>query len=204
MNRKFVFRLTVLAALAGALSGCGNLAHSAMHGDDHPHGDMMQSGMMHGDGANMHGHDDEHGMMSDHDDDHHEGGGHRHDRWIDPPADYQTQALPDWNDKEAAERGKVLYSQYCQSCHGSDGEGDGPAAAGLSHKPADLNNHFHGMFRHSDHYLFWRISEGGQAEPFKSEGSAMPAFRNVLTPQQRWDVLTYVHQKFHEGQGHSE
>ncbi|OYX41147.1 MAG: hypothetical protein B7Z02_16745 [Rhodobacterales bacterium 32-67-9] len=34
--------------------------------------------------------------------------------------------------------GRALYSDYCASCHGVGGTGDGPAAAGLGKAPADL------------------------------------------------------------------
>lgn len=34
--------------------------------------------------------------------------------------------------------GRALYDQYCVSCHGADGTGNGPAAAGLARRPADL------------------------------------------------------------------
>jgi mono/diheme cytochrome c family protein len=34
--------------------------------------------------------------------------------------------------------GKDLYDAYCAQCHGSEGKGDGPAAAGLKAAPADL------------------------------------------------------------------
>ncbi len=34
--------------------------------------------------------------------------------------------------------GRALYDQYCVSCHGAEGRGDGPAAAGLARRPADL------------------------------------------------------------------
>lgn len=37
-----------------------------------------------------------------------------------------------------AEFGAVTYQFYCKSCHGEGGKGDGPAAASLSTKPADL------------------------------------------------------------------
>lgn len=35
-------------------------------------------------------------------------------------------------------KGQKLYKQYCASCHGVDGKGDGPAAAALKVAPADL------------------------------------------------------------------
>ncbi|MDW4549812.1 cytochrome c [Defluviimonas sp. D31] len=34
--------------------------------------------------------------------------------------------------------GRALYADYCASCHGAGGKGDGPAAKGLGKKPADL------------------------------------------------------------------
>lgn len=34
--------------------------------------------------------------------------------------------------------GAVLYLTYCESCHGVGGEGNGPAAASLRTRPADL------------------------------------------------------------------
>lgn len=34
--------------------------------------------------------------------------------------------------------GRALFETYCVSCHGAAGQGDGPAAAGLAHAPADL------------------------------------------------------------------
>ena len=34
--------------------------------------------------------------------------------------------------------GRALYEDFCLSCHGASGRGDGPAAAGLDRAPADL------------------------------------------------------------------
>ena len=36
------------------------------------------------------------------------------------------------------EAGRALFTQYCASCHGPGAKGDGPMAAGLGKKPADL------------------------------------------------------------------
>ena len=42
-------------------------------------------------------------------------------------------------DKRAStERGKALYSEYCASCHGVSGKGDGPAASALKTPAEDL------------------------------------------------------------------
>jgi len=126
-------------------------------------------------------------------------GGHMHSAWIAPPADYADKHWTGWDEKQAGERGKAIYQQRCAYCHGADGKGTGPLADRLEHKPADLTNNFHTAPGKGDAYLFWRITEGGTAEPFRSQKSAMPAFAMVLDESQRWDVLTYVHQQFHSG-----
>ncbi len=41
-------------------------------------------------------------------------------------------------DSKQAARGRVLYLQYCVSCHGLSGEGDGPVARSLITPPANL------------------------------------------------------------------
>ena len=35
-------------------------------------------------------------------------------------------------------KGRALYEQYCVSCHGREGRGDGPAASALKVRPPDL------------------------------------------------------------------
>jgi mono/diheme cytochrome c family protein len=126
-------------------------------------------------------------------------GHHRHNRWVTPPSEYADKRSTRWGDPAAIARGKQLFQTYCMVCHGADGKGTGPAAKGLEHPPADLTNHFHIRPGEGDAYLFWRVSEGGTVEPFKSMESAMPAFKNFLSEEQRWDVLAYVHALFHHG-----
>ena len=38
----------------------------------------------------------------------------------------------------SAASGKEMFVAYCASCHGTDAKGNGPAAAALNSKPADL------------------------------------------------------------------
>ena len=38
----------------------------------------------------------------------------------------------------SAVNGKAMFETYCTPCHGKEGKGDGPAAAALKTKPADL------------------------------------------------------------------
>jgi mono/diheme cytochrome c family protein len=126
-------------------------------------------------------------------------GVHQHPWWDTPPAEYASARSTTWDDAAAVARGQQLFQTYCTMCHGADGKGTGPIAKGLPHPPADLTHHFHRAPGDGDAYLFWRVSEGGQVEPFKSSQSAMPAFKTVLSEEQRWDVLAYVHAEFHKG-----
>ncbi|MFN3992268.1 MAG: c-type cytochrome [Tabrizicola flagellatus] len=41
-------------------------------------------------------------------------------------------------EKERTPTGAEDFATYCAACHGAGGKGDGPAAAGLDRKPADL------------------------------------------------------------------
>jgi mono/diheme cytochrome c family protein len=148
-----------------------------------------------------HAHDDKapHGATAGGDGQTMEGHTHQHDTWEPPPPEYANARSTRWDDPAAAARGEPLFQTYCMVCHGTDGKGTGPAAKGLPHAPADLTHHFHRSPGDGDAYLFWRVSEGGQVEPFYSMQSVMPAFKTVLSEDQRWDVLAYVHAKFHRG-----
>ncbi len=129
--------------------------------------------------------------------DHH--GTHKHKRWHVPPVTYADKISHRWGDDGAITRGKPLYDTHCTVCHGADGRGVTAFAKTLSHPPADLAHHFHSRPGDGDAYLYWRVSEGGTVEPFKSAKSAMPAFKTLLSENQIWDVLAYVCAAFHGG-----
>ena len=124
---------------------------------------------------------------------------HKHRHWPVPPPSYTGKISHRWGDKGAIERGKPLYAAHCAVCHGADGRGATALAKTLPHPPADLNHHFHVHPGQGDAYLFWRVSEGGAVEPFKSAGSLMPAFKTLLSEDERWDVLAYLCAEFHGG-----
>ena len=156
---------------------------------------LVMGGQLHADkqpGKHAHDQKTPHGQTM-------EGHAHQHDTWDPPPAAYAKARSTRWDDAAAVARGQQLYQTNCLVCHGTDGKGMGPAAASLPHAPADLTHHFHRAPGDGDAYLFWRVSEGGQVEPFRSMQSVMPAFKDFLSEDQRWDVLAYVHAQFHGG-----
>ena len=65
------------------------------------------------------------------------------------------------------EHGARLYAGNCALCHGAGGKGDGPAAAALTVRPADLTEPH--LFAHTEGDLFWWVSHG------KANG-VMPGF----------------------------
>ena len=84
-------------------------------------------------------------------------------------------------DAKSLAAGKTFYAQQCESCHGTSGKGDGPAAKDLDVSPGDLTSPK--LWEDSDGALFWKITEGRKP---------MPTFEKSLSEDQRWQVINYV------------
>lgn len=84
--------------------------------------------------------------------------------------------------------GRALYHQYCASCHGIEGLGDGEAGKALRPLPANLVWSTKRPLA-TDGYLDWTITEGGA--PLQT---AMPSFKGVLTEHQIWQLILYLRQ----------
>jgi mono/diheme cytochrome c family protein len=84
-------------------------------------------------------------------------------------------------------RGQALFARNCVACHGPDGNGNGPAAAALRIKPADLTQPH--LWEHSDGEMFWWLTHGID-DP--EGGLAMPGFGASLSPDDRWALIDYV------------
>lgn len=80
-------------------------------------------------------------------------------------------------------RGGSQFAQHCAVCHGPNGYGDGPAAAALSVKPANLAEEH--LFHHREGDLFWWLTHG-------IRGTPMPEFSDRTSEIQRWDLINFL------------
>jgi putative copper export protein/mono/diheme cytochrome c family protein len=80
-------------------------------------------------------------------------------------------------------KGHQLFLTNCSACHGAQGRGDGPAAAGLPIRPVDLTAGH--IYSHLDGDMFWWIGNG--------LGGVMPPFGAVLDDQARWNLIDFIH-----------
>jgi mono/diheme cytochrome c family protein len=110
------------------------------------------------------------------------------------PSAYAGAHIPArvWTDPKMLARGREIYVEKCASCHGERGDGNAPAGLALPLRPADLTD-AKMVAEMPGNYWFWLVSEGGQVEPFKSQGSAMPAWKQDLSVSDRWAVIAYAH-----------
>jgi mono/diheme cytochrome c family protein len=83
---------------------------------------------------------------------------------------------------DAAGKGADVFKTYCGTCHGPQGHGDGLAGESLNPKPKNLAAL---QVDVGDDYLYWRISTG-------KEGTAMIAWKGILTDEQIWQVVAFV------------
>ncbi len=96
---------------------------------------------------------------------------------------YQITVVP--RQPPDLELGGELFAQACAGCHGAEGRGDGPQAAGLEPAPTDFHDWARTRQR-SLYGLYNTITLG-------VEGAAMPAFQN-LSEHERWSLAFYVGQ----------
>ena len=81
------------------------------------------------------------------------------------------------------DEGKLIFEDRCAACHGPHGRGDGPRAPFLSPRPASLISA--GTSVKSDVELLAVITNG-------KPRTDMPAWKDLLTEEQRRDVLAYI------------
>ncbi|TDX31650.1 cbb3-type cytochrome c oxidase subunit III [Modicisalibacter xianhensis] len=98
------------------------------------------------------------------------------------------------HEAEPLEAGEGIYRQYCASCHGIEGEGqpNWERQNALGELPAPPHNPEGHTWKHSDAMLYRIIAEGWRDPWNKTERLTMPAFEEVLTPQQIRLVINYL------------
>lgn len=98
--------------------------------------------------------------------------------------------LPLWADGKAPTDeaslavGAKLFKRTCAPCHGKEGKGDGPAAAGIKPPPRDLTT-APLIQGESDQDIFNTISNGVPK-------SGMAGFAKQLKEEDRWKIVSFV------------
>jgi mono/diheme cytochrome c family protein len=94
------------------------------------------------------------------------------------------------------EGGRSLYTQYCASCHGANGEGQFPDLPLLPDEtgrfgapPHNGNGH---TSHHSDDWLIQYIREGGISQTNPELYYPMPAFGNQLSDAQIMQIIAFI------------
>lgn len=102
-----------------------------------------------------------------------------HGHWM-APADALQRKNPIPATAESIERGRRLYQTNCVSCHGATGKGDGPVAATLNPRPANLQAM---AGSHPDGDYAWKIANGR---------GPMPAWKGTLSENHIWDLVNFI------------
>lgn len=109
----------------------------------------------------------------------------------DIPAQYKGVTNPyTLQDETAVAAGQRIYlggagPVSCVFCHGASGRGFGTRALYIDMKPPDFAaTQMLNEFGNYPDYAFWRVSEG-------IDKTVMPAFKNLLTEDERWQAITY-------------
>jgi cytochrome c oxidase cbb3-type subunit 2 len=106
-----------------------------------------------------------------------------------PPAPAWMHEKDEWLNKAAL--GKVTFDQFCVTCHGSTGAGDGVGGAALVDnwmnpvKPADLRKAHDIGSGPALEDVFKAITTG-------LAGTPMIGYNSTLSDDQRWEVVAYV------------
>jgi mono/diheme cytochrome c family protein len=102
-----------------------------------------------------------------------------------PPWDVPARAARRKNpvaaDGKSLAQGKIVYIAQCLKCHGDAGKGDGPSAKDLNPHPKNLGDPK--VAGQTDGALFYEITTGRKP---------MPAFEQLLSEDDRWNVINYV------------
>lgn len=83
--------------------------------------------------------------------------------------------------KANLEEGQVLFSRYCQHCHGEGGKGDGP----VGQKFKGVPNYSAGTYKTMNDGHIYHVIEWGR--------NRMMPHGSQVNPEERWKIAMYVH-----------
>ena len=100
------------------------------------------------------------------------------------PANAAMELNPIPATPEVIEKGRKIFENRCQRCHGRDGKGHGPEAD-PEHPAGNLTDRLRAAFN-PDGVMFYKIWNGRQ-------GPKMPAFRKEdLSKDEVWTVIQFA------------
>ena len=101
------------------------------------------------------------------------------DHWTAPEAELARKNPVKMSD-ESMMAGAELFQSNCASCHGVNGEGDGPTGAYLKPKPANLRA------------MAGAHPDGDFAYKIKMGRGSMPGWKNTLSDTEVWHLVNYI------------
>lgn len=111
--------------------------------------------------------------------------------------DYPSRQMPSdlMTDTEQLSFGHQLFMSKCASCHGKTSEGRSDRANFFEPAAPDFTErHYQAI---DPAYLYWRIEQGKNTEPYRSQGSVMPAWGAHFSEQQLWQIVAYLKTRAH-------
>lgn len=107
-----------------------------------------------------------------------------------PPRDVPSALL---KDEKSVRSGHELFFKLCRECHGTLSEGRNQRTERFIPPAPDFHERHYAQSDPA--YLYWRIEEGKRPEPFRSQGSVMPAWKPHLSEKQIWHLVAYLKER---------
>ncbi len=93
-------------------------------------------------------------------------------------------------ENEHVAKGHKLFSRYCSSCHGEQGDGNGYNAGNLDPRPRDLtDSEEEYMAKLSNDEIFEVLKVGGYGVDL---AGTMPVWGKVFSEEQLWSLVAYI------------
>jgi mono/diheme cytochrome c family protein len=112
------------------------------------------------------------------------------EKWTAPEAEKARPNPLTANEREMS-RGRSLYRQHCELCHGKEGRGDGPSAKlhALNARPPQDLTRPEIQANMTDGEIFWKVGAGFR----ENRKIVMPSFADEIPgDEDRWRVVIFV------------